>query len=92
MDARTRILLKELEEVHSTFLKGVSDTIEGMAVRFASADVAVVTVVSRMSTFTTPDGAKHENEQHIRTFVLVRRNERWRIIQDQNTAVAPPKA
>jgi uncharacterized protein (TIGR02246 family) len=85
-------VLKELEEVHSTFLKGVSDTIEDMAVRFASADVAVVTVVSRMSTFTTPDGAKHENEQHIRTFVLVRRNERWRIIQDQNTAVAPPKA
>jgi len=85
-------VLNELEEVHSTFLKGVSDTIEEMAVTFASANVAVATVTSRMSTFTTPDGAKHENEQHIRTFVLVRRNEHWMIMQDQNTAVARLKA
>lgn len=84
-------VLKELEEVHSTFLKGVSDTIQEMAVRFASSDVAIVTVTSQMSTFTTPDGTEHENEQHIRTFVLVRRNDRWRIMQDQNTAVARPK-
>ena len=84
-------VLKELEEVHSTFLKGVSDTIEEMAVKFASANVAVVTVTSRMSTFITPDGTKHENEQHIRTFVLVQRNEHWMIMQDQNTAVAHPK-
>jgi uncharacterized protein (TIGR02246 family) len=85
-------VLKELEEVHSTFLKGVSDTIEEMAVRFASADVAVVTVTSRMSTFTTPDGVRHENEQHIRTFVVVQRNDHWLIMQDQNTVVARPKA
>jgi uncharacterized protein (TIGR02246 family) len=85
-------VLKELEEVHSTFLKGVSDTVEEMAVKFASADVAVVTVTSRMSTFITPDGTKHENEQHIRTFVLVRRNEHWMIMQDQNTTVTRPKA
>jgi uncharacterized protein (TIGR02246 family) len=85
-------VLKELEEVHNTFLKGVSDTIQDMAVSFATADVAIVTVVSQMSTFTTPDGVKHENERHIRTFVLVRRNDRWLIMQDQNTAVAGPKA
>lgn len=85
-------MLRELEEVHSTFLKGVSDTIEEMAVRFASADVAVATVTSRMSTFTMPDGVRHENEQHIRTFVVVQRNDHWLIMQDQNTAVARPKA
>jgi uncharacterized protein (TIGR02246 family) len=85
-------VLKELEEVHNTFLKGVSDTIEEMDVRFASGDVAVVTVTSRMSTFTTPDGARHENERHIRTFVVVRRDDRWLITQDQNTVVARPKA
>jgi uncharacterized protein (TIGR02246 family) len=84
-------VLKELEEVHRTFLKGVSDTIEDMAARLANPDVAVVTVTSRMSPFTTPDGVRHENEQHIRTFVVVRRNDRWLIMQDQNTAVAPPK-
>lgn len=80
-------VLKELSEVHSTFLKGVSDTIEDMDVRFASNDVAVVTVVSRMSTFTTPDGVRHENERHIRTFVVVKRNSRWLIMQDQNTTI-----
>lgn len=85
-------VLKELKDVHNTFLKGVSDTIEEMTVRFASADVAVVTVTSRMSTFTMPGGIRHENEQHLRTFVVVRRNDRWLIMQDQNTAVARPKA
>lgn len=85
-------VLKELEEVHNTFLKGVSDTIEEVDVRFASGNVAVVTVTSRMSTFTMPDGVRHENEQHLRTFVIVRRNDRWLIMQDQNTAVASPQA
>lgn len=78
-------VLKELSEVHSTFLKGVSDTIEEMDVRFASPDAAVVTVTSRMSTYTTPDGVRHENERHIRTFVVAKRSGRWLIMQDQNT-------
>jgi uncharacterized protein (TIGR02246 family) len=85
-------VLKELKEVHSTFLKGVSDTIEEIVVRFASSDVAVATVTSRMSTFTMPDGVRHENEQHIRTFVVVRRNDHWLIMQDHNTAVARPNS
>ena len=76
-------VLKELKEVHSTFLKGVSDTVEDMNVRFATPDVAVVTVISRMSTFTTPDGIKHDNERHIRTFIVVKRNNRWQIMQDR---------
>ena len=86
--------LRELKEVHSTFLKDVSDKIEDMDVRFAGADAAVVTVTSRMTTFTTPDGVKHENEQHIRTFVVVKRKGQWAIMQDQNTVVAngPPQS
>ena len=80
-------VLKELKEVHSTFLKAVSDTIEDMDVRFAAPNLAVVTVTSRMSTFTTPDGVRHENERHIRTFVVVNRNGRWLIMQDQNTTI-----
>ena len=92
LGGRTRgraAVLKELEEVHSTFLKGVSDTIEQMDVRFATGDVAVATATSRVSTFTTPDGVKHENEQQIRTFVVVKRGTRWLIIQDHNTIVTP---
>ena len=81
-------VLKELEEVHSTILKGVSDTVEEMSVRLAAADVAVVTVTSRMSTFITRDGIKHENEPHIRTFIVVNRAGRWLIMQDQNTTIS----
>jgi uncharacterized protein (TIGR02246 family) len=80
--------LRELKDVHSTFLKGVSDRIEDMDVRFAGADAAVVTVTSRMTTFRTPDGIEHENEKHIRTFVVVKRKGQWAIMQDQNTVVA----
>jgi uncharacterized protein (TIGR02246 family) len=82
-----KAVLKELKEVHATFLKGVSDTIEDMDVRFATTDAAVVTVSSQMSTYTTPDGDKHENERHIRTFVVVKRTDRWSIMQDQNTLI-----
>lgn len=88
LGGRTRgreAVLKELEEVHSTFLKGVSDTIEEMDVRFATPDVAVATVTSAVSTFTTPDGVKHENERQIRTFIVVKRKGQWLIMQDQNT-------
>ncbi|MEP6636550.1 MAG: SgcJ/EcaC family oxidoreductase [Acidobacteriota bacterium] len=80
--------LRDLKAVHATFLKGVSDTIEDMSVRFATRDVAVVNVISRMSTHTTPDGIKRENERHFRTFVVVKRSGRWLIMQDQNTTVA----
>jgi ketosteroid isomerase-like protein len=66
MGGRTRgrdQVLAELREVHSTFLKNVTDRIEKMDVRFASDDVAIATVARRVSTFTTPDGVKHENER-----------------------------
>jgi hypothetical protein len=40
-----------------------------------------------MNTFVTPDGVKHENERHIRTFVVVKQGSRWLVMQDQNTAI-----
>jgi len=75
-----------LRAVHGTFLKNVTDRIEKMDVRFASDDVAVA---SRVSAFTTPDGVKHENERSTHTFVVVRRGDRWLIMQDHNTMVTP---
>lgn len=77
------------QQVDSSFLHGVSDTIEAMELRFANKD-AIATVTSRMSTFTSPDGVTHTNERHIRTFVLAKRGARRLIMQDQNTLVAPP--
>ncbi|HET7459060.1 MAG TPA: SgcJ/EcaC family oxidoreductase [Gemmatimonadaceae bacterium] len=81
-------VLAELRAVHASFLKGVTDTPDSIAVRLATPDVAVATVPSRMSAFTTPDGTRHVNELHVRTFVVVRRAGAWRIMQDQNTVQA----
>ena len=78
-------VLKELIEVHATFLKGVTDKPEEMEVRFATRNVAIVTVPSKMSPHTTPDGIRRENQGQIRTFVVVQRGERWLIMQDHNT-------
>jgi len=80
-------VLTELKEVHSTFVKGVSVSIEDMTVRFATPDVTVVTVTDQGSTFTTSDGVRHENPRGIRTFVVVKRNGRWLIMHDQNTPI-----
>ncbi len=81
-------VLKEVREVHTTFLKNVCETIEEMSVRFAGREAAVVTVISLMSSFIMPDGIRHENEHHIRMFVVVKRGGRWLVIQDQNTAIS----
>jgi uncharacterized protein (TIGR02246 family) len=81
-------VLKEVVAVHATFLKGVTDTIDTVDVRFASPDVAVATVTSHMSPFVTPDGIAHDKDRPIRTFVMVRRAGRWLIMQDQNTNIS----
>ena len=79
--------LKEVRSVHESFLKGTTDRVEDMDVRFASLGVAIGTVTSIMSAFTMPDGVKHGAERHVRTFVLVKRGDRWLIMQDQNTTI-----
>jgi uncharacterized protein (TIGR02246 family) len=82
--------LKDVREVHQTFLKGTTDTIEDMDVRFATPQVAVATVLSVMSPFTSPDGVKHGAERHIRTFVVAKQGNRWLIMQDHNTTIVGP--
>ena len=82
-------VLKELEEVHSTFLKGVSMKIDEISVKFATPDVAVVTVVNQITPYTTPDGVIHSKERQIKTFIVVKRKRTWLIMQDQNTIIAP---
>jgi len=79
--------LKTVRGVHQTFLKGTTDTIENMDIRFAAQDVAVGTVTILTCPFTSPNRVKHGVERHIRTFVVIKRGERWLIMQDHNTTV-----
>ena len=80
-------VLRELVAVHGTFLKGVTDTVETMSVSFATPDVAVATVISNMTAFTMPNGVRHPNDRQIRTFVVVKRSDKWLVMLDQNTIV-----
>jgi uncharacterized protein (TIGR02246 family) len=84
-DVGREATLTTVRAVHETFLKGVTDTIQSMDVRFASNDVAIATVLSRMSTVTLPDGGVLPEGGQIRTFVVVRRGEEWLITHDHNT-------
>ena len=84
--------LKTVRNVHTTFLKDVTDTPEDIAIRFATGDVAVATVTSTMSPYTGPDGVKQGPQKQVRTFIVVKRGERWLIMQDHNTTVASPPA
>jgi len=81
-------VLEELRQVHSSFLKGVPDTVESMSVRLTAPSSAAVTVISQMGTYITPDGVHHENERHVRTFIVINRGGRWLVMQDQNTLIA----
>jgi uncharacterized protein (TIGR02246 family) len=85
-------VLQQLKQVHDTFLRGVTETIDETDIRFATSDVAVATVTSSASSFTTPDGVRRENPRQIRTFVLVKRAGLWQIMQDHASYVttAPP--
>ena len=82
---RTRaIMIPSATALYSTgFLKGVTITPDAMDVRFGNTRVAVVTVPTRFSTFTTPDGIIHpDNEVWMWTFVVVRQGRRWLIMQN----------
>jgi uncharacterized protein (TIGR02246 family) len=81
-------VLAELREVHGSFLRDVKDIPDTTVVRLTGATSAVVTVPSRLSTYVTPDGRRHERERQIRTFVFIRLEDRWRIVQDQNTIIS----
>lgn len=82
--------LDTVRSVHRTFLKGSTDTVLRMDIRFATPEVAVGTVISELSAYTLPNGRRYERAQHVRTFVVVKAQHRWLIMQDHNTAIAGP--
>ena len=82
-------VLAETREAHTTFLKDVTDTIEELSIRFATSDVAIATVISMLSTWISPwDGVTHERARYIRTFVVVKQQDQWLVMQDHNTAIS----
>ena len=80
-------VLMTVRAVHQTFLKGVTMQIESMDIRFLTADAAIADVIHKVDTYTTPDGVRHENERHIKTYVVVKKKGRWLLAQDHSTVI-----
>ena len=80
-------VLITVRAVHQTFLKGVTMRIESMDIRFLTPDVAIADVIHIVDNYTTPDGIKHENERHIKTYVVVKKKGKWLLAQDHNTII-----
>ena len=83
-------VLLNVRGVHQTFLKNITMRIESMDIRFVAANVAIADVIHQVDTYTTPDGVKHENERHIKTYVIVKKNGKWLLAQDHNTIIKSP--
>jgi uncharacterized protein (TIGR02246 family) len=80
-------VLKSVRSVHQTFLKGVTMKVESMNIRFITTDVAIADVIHSITVFSTPDGVKHENEKHIKTYIVVKQNGKWLLTHDHNTII-----
>ena len=61
--------------------------IESMDIRFITTDVAIADVIHNVDTYTTPDGVKHENPRHIKTYVVVKKKGKWLLTHDHNTSI-----
>ena len=81
-------VLKEVRAVHQTFLKGVSLTIESITIRFLTPTVAIADVVHKSSDYELPQGIKHQNERQQKTYIIVKRQNKWLLTLDQNTVIA----
>ena len=83
-------VLKEVRQVHQTFLKGVTITIESIMIRFITDDVAIADVIHKGSAFESPDGVKHENPRSFKTYIIIKQKGKWQLTHDQATAIATP--
>ena len=81
-------VLKEVRTVHQTFLKGVSMTIESITIRFLTPTVAIADVVHKSSDYELPEGIKHQNERQRKTYIIVKKEQKWLLTLDQNTVIA----
>ena len=81
-------VLREIRAVHQTFLKGVTLTIESITIRFLTRTVAIADVVHKSSDYELPQGIKHQNERQRKTYLVVKKENKWLLTLDQNTIIS----
>jgi uncharacterized protein (TIGR02246 family) len=82
-------VMKELRPLCQTILKGVTLQVESIAIRFLSPAVAIANVVHACSDYEFPQGVKHHNERHMKTYIIVKKQGKWLLTLDQNTIIVP---
>ena len=80
-------VLKELQPLVQTLLPGVTLSLESITIRFLSPSVAIANVVHKSSDYEFPAGVKHQNERHMKTYVIVKKQSKWLLAPDQNTII-----
>lgn len=80
-------VMKELRPLCQTILKGVTLAVESMTVKFLSPTVAMANVVHKCSDYEFPQGVKHHNERHMKTYIIVKKQGKWLLTLDQNTII-----
>lgn len=83
-------VMKELRPLCQTILKGVTLTEESCTVKFLSPTTAIANVVEKCSDYEFPQGIKHHNERHRKTYVIVKKQNGWLLTLDQNTIITAP--
>jgi uncharacterized protein (TIGR02246 family) len=87
IDLGLEATLRTVRAVHEGMLKGVTDTPETIQIRLVTPEVAIGTVTSTMGAWIGPNGQSRPPSPQVRTFVVVARDGKWLITQDQNTFV-----
>ena len=80
-------VMKELRPLCQTTLKGVTLTVESITIQFLSPTVAIANVVHKSSDYEFPSGVKHQNERHMKTYIIVKKQNKWLLTLDQNTII-----
>src|SRR5258708_31565913 len=80
-------VMKELRSLCQTILKGVTLTVESITVRFLSPTFAIPNVVHKFIAYEFPAGVKHQNERHMKTYIIVKKHSKWLLTLDQNTII-----
>jgi uncharacterized protein (TIGR02246 family) len=83
-----KAVLEEVRAVHQTFLKGVTMVIESIEIRFLTSNVAIAKVIHKITSYELPQGVKHENEQQMKTYIIIKKGKKWWLTLDQNTVIA----
>ena len=61
--------------------------IENIEIRFLSLKVAVANVIHLLDNYTTPDNKVHVKERQIKTYIIIKQDDKWLLAHDHNTII-----